>query len=97
MHGLLKSRQFALYPFRQAGNIRSRFTLHHRYRTLTKFGIIQRNNEDLADVRMGRDNPLKTLRLNALASAEKEVIHPTEDRQATVMQFAAIAGGKPAL
>ena len=97
MYRLLKARQPALNPLRQQRDIRARLTFHYRHRALPVFGVIQRDDKHLANLRMCDDNALQRFRLDPFSAAEKEIVHSAQNGQASVMPLAAIAGGEPAL
>ncbi|MNP17745.1 hypothetical protein D3C76_1101860 [compost metagenome] len=46
---------------------------------------------------MSADHSLQFFGLDPFSAAEKQVIHATKDRQASVNNLTAIAGGEPAL
>ena len=75
MDRLLKARQSALDPVRKLRDIRSRLALHHRHRTLSKLGIVQRDDKHLVNLRVCGDNTFQRFRLDPLSSAEKEIVY----------------------
>lgn len=91
VHRLLKARQLISDPVRQLRDICLRFALDDRHRTLTKLDIIEGNHIHLADLRMSADHSLQFLGLDPFSAAEKQVIHATKDRQASVNNLTAIA------